>query len=91
MFLVSDLLEKLWVCVQSQGKESWEGCHNYVPCDPEQSLLKESEDRWAYEASPRCKAKEDTFRERRNDMMEESDGWLNPTYEEIDDIEVFNR
>ncbi len=62
--------------MQDQGKESCEGCHNYVPCDPEQSLLKESEDREACEVSPRCKAKENTFRESRNDMMEESDGWL---------------
>jgi len=23
-------------------------------------------------------------------MMEESDGWLNPTYEEIDDIKVLD-
>jgi len=40
LFLVSDLLEKVWVCVQGQGKESCEGCHNYVPCDLEQSPLK---------------------------------------------------
>ena len=38
-------LRKVWVCVQDQGKESCEGCHNYVPCDPEQSLLKKSKDR----------------------------------------------
>jgi len=88
--LVSDLLKEVWVCVQGQGKESCEGCHNYVPCDPEQPLLKKSEDRWPYEGSPRCKAKEDNFRERRNDMTEESNGWSNPTCEEIDDIEVLD-